>query len=119
MDRPVTPRLATFMATAALIFGAATAASAHQLNVFASTDCEVVLIEAKFISGRVPNAGEVRIMNGENTLLQTGQLGEDGTLSIPLSDLDVTTGLMIEVDTGDHDDYWILTPEDIAGKCPK
>ena len=110
-------RAITFMATAALILGAASAALAHQLNVFASTDCEVVLIEAKFSSGRVPVMGEVRVLDGENTLLRTLELGEDGTLSVPLAELDATTGLLIEVDTGDHDDYWILTPEDIARKC--
>ena len=110
-------RSATFMATAALVLGAATTALAHQLNVFASTDCEVVLVEAKFSTGRVPVMGEVRVLDGENTLLLTRELGEDGTSSIPLAELDATSGLMIEVDTGDHDDYWILTPEDIARKC--
>jgi nickel transport protein len=105
------------VATAALILGAASAALAHQLNVFASTDCEVVLIEAKFSSGRVPVMGEVRILDGDNTLLLTRELGEDGTLRVPLAELDATSGLLIEVDTGDHNDYWILTPEDIARKC--
>jgi nickel transport protein len=104
-------------ATAALILSAATGALAHQLNVFASTDCEVVLIEAKFSTGRIPVMGDVRVLDGENTLLLTGNLGEDGTLSVPLADLDAASGLLIEVDTGDHDDYWILTPEDIARKC--
>ena len=61
--------------------------------------------------------GEVRVLDGENTLLMMRELGDDGTLSVPLADLDATKGLMIEVDTGDHDDYWIMTPEDIARKC--
>ena len=110
-------RAAAFVATAALAMGAAQAALAHRLNVFASTDCEVVLIEARFSTGRVPMTGEVRVLDGENTLLLSLELGEDGTVSVPLAELDATTGLLIEVDTGDHDDYWILTPEDIAGKC--
>ena len=111
------PRAATFIAMAALTIGATPAALAHQLNVFASTDCEVVLIEARFSTGRVPVMGQVRVLDGENTLLLRRELGEDGTLSVPLAELDATTGLLIEVDTGDHDDYWILTPEDIARKC--
>lgn len=110
-------RAATLMATFALNLGTASATLAHQLNVFASTDCEVVLIEAKFSTGRVPVMGEVRILDGEKTLLLNLELGVDGTLSVPLAKLDATTGLLIEVDTGDHDDYWILTPEDIARKC--
>jgi nickel transport protein len=105
------------MATAALILSAAQAADAHQLNVFASTDCATVLIEAKFSTGRVPVKGDVRVLDGNNTLLRTDKIGEDGTLSLPLADLDASTGLLIEVDTGDHDDYWILTPEDITRKC--
>ncbi len=100
-----------------LAAGAGTA-GAHQLNVFASTDCEVVRIEAKFSSGRVPVGGEVRILNGQNTLLATLALTSEGTLSVPLAGLDAATGLLIEVDTGDHEDYWIVTPQDIAGACP-
>ncbi len=113
----MTRRATTLMAAAALTVGAASAAFAHQLNVFASTDCEVVLIEAKFSTGRIPVMGEVRVLDGENTLLLNLELGEDGTVSIPLAELDATSGLLIEVDTGNHDDYWILTPEDITRKC--
>lgn len=110
-------RPAALLATAALTLGAASSARAHQLNVFASTDCDVVLIEAKFSTGRVPVMGEVRVLDGENTLLLTRDLGEDGKLTVPLAEVDATTGLLIEVEAGDHDDYWILTPEDIARKC--
>lgn len=109
--------LLTLTAATLLGVGAAPASVAHQLNVFASTDCKVVLIEAKFSSGRVPVKGDVRILDGENTLLQSLDLGTDGTLRVPLAELDASTGLLIEVDTGGHDDYWILTPEDIARKC--
>ncbi len=110
-------RAVILTATAAFTLGTASAALAHQLNVFASTDCDVVLIEAKFSTGRVPVMGEVRILDGENTLLLNLELGVDGTLRVPLAELDAKSGLLIEVDTGDHDDYWILTPEDIARKC--
>ena len=104
-------------AMVALFLGAASPALAHQLNVFASTDCELVLIEAKFSSGRVPVQGEVRVRDGKNTVLMTRALGKSGKLSVPLAELDSTTGLLIEVDTGDHDDYWIITPDDLASKC--
>jgi len=96
---------------------AASDASAHQLNVFASTDCETLLVEAKFSSGRMAVAGEVRISDGEETVLMTGEIGEDGTLAVPMADIPSSTGLLIVVDTGDHDDFWILTPDDIARKC--
>ena len=92
-------------------------AQAHQLNVFASTDCEKVLVEAKFSSGRVPVLGDVRVLDGAGAVQATGGLQEDGTLQLDLAELDASTGLLIEVSTGDHDNYWILTPEDIARKC--
>jgi len=113
----VSARLSAFATAAALILGAAPDAAAHQLNVFASTDCETVLVEAKFSNGRNPLMGTVTVHDGNETLLMTGDLTADGTLSIPLADLDTTTGLMITVKAGDHDDYWIMTPDDIARKC--
>jgi nickel transport protein len=96
---------------------AAAPAQAHQLNVFAATDCETVTVEARFSSGRVPVMGEVRVSDGANAELMRGALGEDGMLRFALADLDASTGLMIEVSSGGHDDYWILTPEDIARAC--
>ncbi len=102
---------------AAALLGLGSDAHAHQLNVFASTDCETVLVEAKFSTGRRPVSGEVRISDGENQLLATGTLTENGTLRIPWAELASTSGLLIEVQSGAHDDYWIMTPEDIAKTC--
>lgn len=98
---------------AAVPFGAA----AHQLTVFASVDCEAVLVEAKFSNGNAVQKADVRVLDGENALLTTLQIGEDGTLSVPLDSVDHSGGLVIEVDTGSHDNYWIVTPDDIARNC--
>jgi nickel transport protein len=92
-------------------------AAAHQLVVFASVDCEAVTVEAKFSNGRVTQQGDVRVLDGENNLLTTLQLESDGTVLVPLDSVDHSGGLVIEVDTGSHDNYWIVTPEDIARKC--
>ncbi|MGR3503499.1 hypothetical protein [Pseudaestuariivita sp.] len=92
-------------------------AAAHQLVVFASVDCEAVTVEAKFSNGRVTQEGDVRVLDGDNTLQTTLRLQPDGTARVPLADLDHSGGLVIEVDTGSHDNYWIVTPEDIARKC--
>ncbi len=102
---------------ATLLAAAPIAAAAHKLVVFASVDCEAVLVEAKFSNGRVAQQGEVRVLDGENALLTTIELGEDGTANVPLNSVDHSGGLVIEVDTGSHDNYWIVTPEDIARKC--
>ncbi|WP_298838354.1 hypothetical protein [uncultured Roseobacter sp.] len=92
-------------------------AAAHQLVVFASVDCVAVSVEAKFSNGKVTQQGDVRILDGENNLLTTLQLQSDGTAQVPLDSVDHSGGLLIEVDTGSHDNYWIVTPEDIARKC--
>ena len=98
---------------AAVPFGAV----AHGLSVFASADCEAVLVEAKFSNGKVVQQAEVRVLDGNNVLLLTQPITETGTLSVPLTDIDASGGLVIEVDTGTHDNYWIVTPEDIAKNC--
>lgn len=99
------------------MLGSPQPALAHQLNVFASTDCEVVLVEAKYSSGRVPKIGEVRVRDGSDNVLSTLELEADGTSRIPLADIDASSGLKIEVEAGHHDNFWILTPEDIANAC--
>ncbi|KIC45030.1 hypothetical protein RA28_11075 [Ruegeria sp. ANG-S4] len=113
MDRPVIRA----MGLASLFAAAPLAAAAHQLVVFASVDCEVVTVEAKFSNGRVAQTGEVRVLDGENALMTTLPLGSDGMARVPLTSVDHSSGLVIEVDTGGHDNYWIVTPEDIARKC--
>ena len=117
MDRPVTGLVSRLLALVALISALPGGVSAHNLIVFASVDCTSVVVEAKFSSGRVAQKGAVRVLDGENILLVETTLSEDGTVSVPLAGLDHSTGLVIEVDTGGHDNYWILTPEDIARKC--
>jgi len=102
---------------AALLVAAPLAASAHNLVVFASVDCDAVTVEAKFSNGRVAKTGEVLVLDADNTLLKSLRLGSDGTARVPLSSVDHSAGLVIEVKTGHHDNYWIVTPEDIARNC--
>lgn len=95
---------------------AGTQAAAHDLRVFASVDGETVNVEAKFSTGRLPVAGEVRVFDADETLIETYRVDPDGVTSFPLVDGAAETGLMIEVEVGDegHSDYWLLTPDDIA-----
>ncbi|MEO0496062.1 MAG: hypothetical protein AAF141_01655 [Pseudomonadota bacterium] len=92
-------------------------ALAHQLNVFASVDCKSVLVEAKFSNGNVVQKGEVRVLDGNKELQTTLAIQPDGTVSVPLDSVDHSGGLVIEIDTGSHDDYWIVTPDDITKNC--
>ncbi|MEL7343404.1 MAG: hypothetical protein AAFN59_00910 [Pseudomonadota bacterium] len=104
-------------AIAAIALFAPATAGAHQLNVFASVDCESVTVEAKFSNGKYASEGEVRVMDANSMLLTTLALEADGTQQVPLDSVDHSSGLVIEVDVGSHDDYWIVTPDDIARNC--
>lgn len=117
MISPVIRPVIRTLGLATLIAATPMAVAAHKLVVFASTDCEAVLVEAKFSNGKVAQKGEVRVLDGENALLKTLELETDGTVQVPLESVDTSGGLLIEVKTGHHDNYWILTPEDIARKC--
>ena len=92
-------------------------AAAHGLTVFASVDCETVLVEAKFSNGKAVQQADVRVFDGENALQSTLPIGPDGTVAVPLDSVDHSGGLVIEVNTGSHDNYWIVTPDDIARNC--
>lgn len=89
---------------------------AHQLNVFAHVvNGDEVVVEAKFSNGKRPVKGQVRVLDGDNALQLILSLERDGRTRFPLSTVDHAKGLLIEVETGGgHDDYWILTPDDIA-----
>lgn len=102
---------------AAIAVAAPIGAAAHQMVVFASVDCETVTVEAQFSNGNPVQLAEVRFLNGDNALLTTMPIEADGTVTLPLDSLDHGGGLVIEVDTGSHDNYWIVTPDDIAQSC--
>lgn len=92
------------------------AAIAHQLTVFAFVDAGEVVVEARFSSGRIPVEGTVRVMDAAETLVLETPLAEDGTARFPLDPETAAEGLMIVVITSEgHENYWILTPQDIAG----
>lgn len=100
------------LAAAALLLGSQ--AAAHRLNVFAWVNGSEVLVEAKFSNGRVPQSGTIRVYDAEDTLVRTLTLDENGTARFPVDGGE--DGLRIELGTGEgHEDYWILTPDDVAG----
>ena len=102
---------------AALALAVVSPAASHQFNVYASVDCEAITVEATLENGRPPATGEVRLRDGTETVIRTLDLGDTGTKRIPLDGLDTGGGLTVEVQSGDHSDYWVLTPEDIARSC--
>ncbi|MCI5112751.1 MAG: hypothetical protein MRY75_19580, partial [Marivita sp.] len=71
----------------ALVFALCVAAfpvAAHDLRVFASVAGETVTVESTFSSGRVPKGGEIRVLDANNILLMTLEVGADGKTQFPL-----------------------------------
>ncbi|MGF1551249.1 MAG: hypothetical protein ACFBWO_01960 [Paracoccaceae bacterium] len=102
------------LALAAALTLMAMPAAAHRLMVFASVEGGEVLVETKFSNGKRPAAGRVIVFDADERELRRLDLGPDGTARFPAEGGEA--GLRIEVRTGEgHDDYWILTPEDVAG----
>ncbi len=98
-----------------LSIAAAGPVTAHDLRVFASVTGEMVTVESKFSSGRVPTDGTIRVLNADNSLIMRLEIGAEGLTEFTLPEGAATTGLMIEVDVSEgHSDYWMLTPDDIA-----
>ena len=91
-------------------------AHAHGMKVVASTDCERLLVKATFSNGKAVPEAQVEVRGGENQLLATLPLVH-GTSEARLDDLDHSGGLLVLIDTDGHDDFWILTPDDIAERC--
>ncbi|WP_420326537.1 hypothetical protein [Mameliella sp.] len=94
---------------------AATPVAAHDLRVFASVSGQTVTVESTFSSGRTPTGGAVRVLDADNVLLMTLEIGAEGKTQFTLPEGTANTGLMIEVEVNEgHSDYWMLTPDDIA-----
>ncbi len=104
---------------AAGIFLAVTGpAAAHPFNVFATSDCVTITVQASINDGQRPTEGAVTLLNGEDVIIATGSLvGDTGMVEMPLDGLDLTGGVRAEVVSGGHSDYWVLTPEDLARSC--
>lgn len=102
--------------SAILALALAGPALAHRVNVFASVEEDTVTVEAKFSTGRIPAAGEVRVEDASGEVVGTFPLGEGGVTQFSLAGLPYEGGLAILVRTDDnHEGYWLLTPADIAG----
>lgn len=107
---------------AVLVFAAVSAAApafAHRIIVFASAQSGEIVVEAKFANGRPVAEGEVVVKGADDAPLFTAPIEADGTLRFPIDPDAHAAGLTIEVQAGDHhEDYWILTPDDIAAGTP-
>lgn len=117
MSRRVVIRGLAALAAWTSVSAAALPAAAHQLIVFASVEGDAVIVETKFSNGKRPKTGLVTVTDGGEAILLSLPIGENGVTRFPLADTPnaATTGLQIEVDLGSgHEDYWILTPQDIT-----
>jgi len=85
------------------------------LSVFAWVEGDVVFVEGRLSSGKMPKTGEIYVYDGENNLIKKLDVNPDGLTSFPLPDY--STGLKIDMKAGEgHQNYWILTPYDIEAQ---
>jgi len=98
-----------------LFFSFSTISYAHKLSVFAWVEGDVVFVEGRLSSGKMPKTGEIYVYDGENNLIKKLDVNPDGLTSFPLPDY--STGLKIDMKAGEgHQNYWILTPYDIEAQ---
>ena len=84
-------------------------------NDMALLEDEELIAAPHTSSGRVPTGGEIRVLDAQNVLLMTLDIGDEGKTQFALPEGAANTGLMIEVEVSEgHSDYWMLTPDDIA-----
>ena len=84
----------------------------HRLSVFAWVEGKTVRVEGILPRGRHPKNGWVLVYDGNDQLILRQPLKTDGTATFPLPDWQ--SGLKIVMDIGEgHQNYWILTPQDI------
>jgi nickel transport protein len=98
----------------ALAAGVAAPALAHRLVVYAYAEGGEIVVEAKFSSGALAKAGEIRVLDAQNARLVTVPLEADGETRLPLPE-GAAQGVTVEVETDKgHQNYWVLTPADLG-----
>ncbi|QHQ36406.1 hypothetical protein [Algicella marina] len=96
---------------------AATPTLAHRLVIYAYAAGGEVIVEARFSNQKPAQTGSVTVAAEDETVLAEAELDPSGETRIPISD-SFAPGVIVTVKTGEgHEDYWVLTPDDIeAGK---
>lgn len=89
-------------------------ALAHRLVIYAYAEAGEVVIESNFSNGAAAGAGSITVRDGDGAVLAEMPLSETGVTRFAVPE-GGAEGIAIEVltDAG-HEDYWILTPEDLA-----
>lgn len=84
----------------------------HSLSVFAWVEGDTLLVETRFSSGKIPVSGTITLYDGYDEKLSEHPITGEDVVRLPLPAWE--SGLKVEAATGDgHDNYWILTPDDI------
>ena len=93
---------------------AAAPAFAHRLVIYAYAEAGEVVVESEFSNGAPAGNGSIVVTDGDGAVLTEMPLSETGVtrFAVPEGGDD---GIAVEVVTdAGHEDYWILTPEDLS-----
>lgn len=105
-------RLVTLLAALLL----AAPAFAHRLVIYAYAEAGQVVVESKFSNDRPAVNGSIEVRDAAETVLMTLPIDQSGVTRFAIPE-GAADGLTVEVRTDEgHDDYWVLTPDDLGMK---
>jgi nickel transport protein len=93
------------------------AVDAHALGVFVTLNCTSVDVEARYSNGEPARSGTIAIYDDKDDLMTETAVRPGEATRVPFETADAASGFRVVVDTGSHEDYWIVTPEDVTSSC--
>ena len=93
------------------------AAQAHALGVFVTLDCTSIAVDARYSNGKRARAGTISLFDDRDILVVERPVSPDTATRIPFETANMLRGFRVVVDTSSHDDYWIVTPDDLSESC--
>lgn len=89
-------------------------ALAHRLVIYAYAEAGEVVVESTFSNGAPAGNGSITVKDGAGAVLAEMPLADTGETRFPVPE-GGAEGIAVEVVTdAGHEDYWILTPEDLS-----
>ena len=93
------------------------AAQAHALGVFVTLDCTSIDVDARYSDGKQARVGKISLFDDRDILVVERPVSPNTATRIPFEAANMLRGFRVVVDTGSHDDYWIVTPDDLSESC--
>lgn len=90
---------------------------AHALGLFVTLNCTSIDVEARYSNGKPARSGTIALYDDEDDLMTETAVRPGEATRVPIENADAANGFRVVVDTGSHEDYWIVTPDDVISSC--